>query len=139
MSDVNNGGKLLAYGKILADKIRAIADYTELTNFEKFVLDRGYEFDTEDALQAGYSRLSKCHQDILITQDEFIVEAGKYFATEILKEVYNALVLLLIKRSFAPVRSMRMRGTNGVCAIRKQSLPIRKDAISGRSITVTQK
>lgn len=85
------------YGARLADKIRAAiaSSQCELTVFDKFILDRGYEFDTEEELHAGYDRLAKCKNNILITQDEFIIEAGKHFNPEILKEVYNVLLSLV--------------------------------------------
>lgn len=68
---------------------------TEITDFEKFIRDRGWAFKTEEALKAGYERLCKCRHDILITQDEFITEAGEHFDPEILKDVYSALVDLV--------------------------------------------
>lgn len=83
------------FGRTLAQKIRETADTAKLTDFEKFVLNRGYEFETEEALKAGYDRLWKCKHDILITQDEFITEAGKHYEAETLTEVYNALVELM--------------------------------------------
>ena len=44
------------YGDLLAERIRANADASKLTDFEKFVLDRGYMFATEADLKAGYDR-----------------------------------------------------------------------------------
>jgi len=80
-----------AFGRTLAQKIRETADSTKLTDFEKFILDRGWEFETEEALKAGYDRLWKCRHDILITEEEFVIEAGKNYNAETIKAVYAAL------------------------------------------------
>lgn len=61
----------------------------------KFILDRGWEFETEEALKAGYDRLLKCKNDILITEVEFVIEAGKNYDSETLKTVYTALFELV--------------------------------------------
>lgn len=66
----------------------------EMTDFERFIHDRGWEFKTEEALKAGYDRLWKCKHGILITQDEFLTEA-KMQGEEAAKEVYNALAALV--------------------------------------------
>lgn len=80
----------LAFGRELAQKIRETAG-NAITDFEKFVLDRGFEFETEEALKAGYDRIWKCKHDILITEEEFVIEAGKNYDAEILKTVYAEL------------------------------------------------
>ena len=69
--------ELPGYGKTLAENIRAKygMDFSKLTDYEKYVLDRGWEFKTEEELKTGYDRLWKCSHDILITEDEFIAEA----------------------------------------------------------------
>jgi len=86
---------LPAYGKMLAEKIRAEADTAKLTSFERFILDRGWEFETEEAFKAGYDRFWKCQHDILITEEEFVIEAGKHYEAETLKTVYAALLELV--------------------------------------------
>lgn len=65
------------YGDLLAEKIRASANPEKLTDYEKFVLDRGFEFGTEASLKAGYDRLWKAHRGIMLTKDEFLAEANK--------------------------------------------------------------
>lgn len=65
------------YGDLLAENIRANADMSKLTDYEKFVLDRGFEFGTEAGLKAGYDRLWKAQCGILLTKDEFLTEANK--------------------------------------------------------------
>jgi hypothetical protein len=85
------------YGRLLSEKIRATADFSKLTDFEKFILDRGWEFKTEEALRAGYDRLWKCARDVLVTENEFIEEAGLGINTfsqwneDTAREVYNVL------------------------------------------------
>ena len=66
------------YGNLLADKIRAeTTDFKNLPDYEKFVLDRGFYYDTEETLKAAYDRARKSRHGILITENEFVIEAGK--------------------------------------------------------------
>lgn len=68
----------LEYGRLLGDKIRAeTTDFNNLSDFEKFVLDRGFYYDTEETLKAAYDRVWKSRHGILITEDEFVTETGK--------------------------------------------------------------
>lgn len=84
------------YGKKLAEVIRTNTDdFTKLSIYEKFILDRGFEFNTEEELKAGYDRLCKCRHGILLTEAEFIIEAGKYYEPETLKTVYAALLAMV--------------------------------------------
>ena len=79
------------YGDLLAERIRANADASKLTDFEKFVLDRGYMFATEADLKAGYDRKWKANHGIALTLEEFTAEAecrGRKLDT--LQEVYRA-------------------------------------------------
>ena len=66
----------------------------KMTGYDKFVLDRGWEFKTDEALKAGYERLWKCKNNILLTQDEFLCEAKKH-ESEATKKVYAALSALV--------------------------------------------
>ena len=66
--------------------------------YEKFVKDRGYEFKTQEELDAGYARLCKCSANALLTEEEFIAEAtcgGRQRNTDALKKVYAKLALLV--------------------------------------------
>lgn len=89
------------YGSLLAEKVKATADFSKLTDFEKFVLDRGWAFKTEETLRAGYDRLWKCNRGILITENEFVEEAGLEINTfsqwneDTAREVYNVLAGLV--------------------------------------------
>lgn len=69
-----------------------------ITDCEKFVHERGWEFKTDDAIKAAFERLCKCKQDVLITQDEFIAEAaprGGEHREEMTISVYDALADLV--------------------------------------------
>ncbi|MGP8313309.1 hypothetical protein ACG0Z4_20855 [Enterocloster aldenensis] len=81
------------YGSKLAEEIRTNTDdFSKLSDYEKFILDRGFEFKTEEELKAGYDRAWKCGHGVLLTEAEFVIEAGKYYEVETLKKVYAALV-----------------------------------------------
>lgn len=81
------------YGDLLAEKIRASANPAKLTDYEKFVLDRGFEFNTEADLKAGYDRLWKSRHGILLTKDEFLIEANK-LGDDTAAETYDVLANL---------------------------------------------
>lgn len=96
-----------SYGLELHERIRAAAtDGAKLSDFEKFILDRGFYFETEEALKAGYDRYWKSGHGILLTEAEFIAEARlqcpKNYDIETLSEVYTALVELVEKKVLAP-------------------------------------
>lgn len=91
-----------AYGELLADAIRATADYSKMNDFEKFVLDRGYMYRTEGKLRAGYNRVWKSKHDILITESEFALEAGPRYDAELLKVAYDVLVNLVKQEKIKP-------------------------------------
>lgn len=79
------------YGDMLCEKIRATADTAHLSDFEKFVLDRGYEFETEGELKAGYDRLWKASHGILLTAEEFRAETKDAKAAEDLYRILSSL------------------------------------------------
>lgn len=84
---------LPAYGAALAENIRTnTKDFSKLSHFEKFILDKGWAYKTEETLRAGYDRAWKCSHDILLTESEFITEAGEHYEPEKLKATYAALV-----------------------------------------------
>lgn len=96
-----------SYGRNLYERLRATAhSAAALSDFEKFVLDRGFEFDTEEALKAGYDRRWKAAHDILLTEAEFITEAqGNYpnnYDADTLTEVYAALVAQVKEKRLRP-------------------------------------
>ena len=59
--------KIPCYGELLAERIRATADTANLPPFEKFVLDRGWNFKTEESLKSAYDRLWKSYHGILLS------------------------------------------------------------------------
>lgn len=92
--------KMPKYGEMLMQSIRkAISENPshKPSKFERFVLDRGFLFETDEALKAGYDRYWKSGHNIIMTVDEFIEEAelGAHpFSEEekdIAKEVYEVL------------------------------------------------
>jgi len=80
-----------AYGKLLAEELSSKGDLKNLTDYENFTLNRGFLYNTEKDLLAGYNRSCKCNRNVLLTEDEFIIEAGEYYESETLKAVYAAL------------------------------------------------
>lgn len=89
------------YGRMLAEKIRAKADFKNQTDFEKFVLDSGFYYDTEEKFKAAYDRAWKSRHDILITENEFVAEVGKggsntfsQWNEEAARETYKTLAAL---------------------------------------------
>lgn len=94
------------YGDALAQKIRAEYSTTaELSDFEKFILERGYLYDTEEELKAGYDRLWKATHGILVTAEEFSAEVKsrvKWDKTLDTSELYETLVQLVKEKKMKP-------------------------------------
>lgn len=92
-----------AYGELLADAIRTnTQNFSQISDFEKFTLDNGHKYRTEEELQAGYNRAWKSKHDILLTEDEFILEAGPRYDAELIKAAYNALANLAKQGKIKP-------------------------------------
>lgn len=81
---------LPGYGQMLADRLRNDLK-GDPSDFERFVLDRGHEYKTLDALESAYERKYHSDHGVLLTLDEFTAEAGKNYDTETLKVVYEKL------------------------------------------------
>ena len=63
------------YGELLQEKIRTeTKDFNALNEFEKFILNCGYLYDTEEELKAGYDRAWKASHGIMVTAEEFAAE-----------------------------------------------------------------
>ena len=96
--------RLPGYGEMLSDKIRTeTQDFSKLGDFERFVLDRGFLFDTEEDLKAGYDRRWKAAHGILISAEEYAAEVtamNKKTLYDI--ETYYALVDLVEKKILKP-------------------------------------
>ena len=82
------------FGRKWSERIRTATpfDYSSLTDYEKFILNDGYKFKTEEELRAGYDRAWKNRHGIMLTEEEFIIEAGEYLETETLKVSYAKIV-----------------------------------------------
>lgn len=90
------------YGNELAGRIRETAkDLSRLSDFDRFVLNRGYQYETQEALQAGYDRHWKASHDILVTTEEFLAEAEKSQSVTA-ASTYNALVELVEANKLHP-------------------------------------
>ena len=96
-----NTEKLPNYGRMLIQSISEKFSGNpsdKPSDFERFVLGRGYLFESDEALKAGYDRYWKAEHNILITADEFIAEAELGVAPfseelrEATKEAYEILV-----------------------------------------------
>lgn len=95
-------GGPLHYGDELTAKIKEnTKDFSKLSDFDKFVLDNGYRYETREALQAGYERHWKAAHDILISLEEFLIEAEKQ-PSDPATDVYNALVDLVEEKKLRP-------------------------------------
>lgn len=91
--------KIPCYGELLAERIRATADTANLTPFEKFVLDRGWNFKTEESLKSAYDRLWKSYHGILLSKEEFMAEVNENRSKPgDAAETYDALVALVAEK-----------------------------------------
>lgn len=99
------------YGEMLSKQIRDTADTGKLTAFEKFVLDRGWLFSTEESLKAGYDRVWKSSHGIMITQEEFLAEANLRRKHANAAETYNALAAMVAEKKAGAKRRF------GVCGV----------------------
>jgi len=98
----NLSGSPLHYGDELTEKIRKnTKDFSKLSDFDKFVLDNGYRYETREALQAGYDRHWKAAHDILVTMEEFLAEAEKK-PSDPAADVYETLAGLVEAKKLRP-------------------------------------
>jgi len=98
----NLSGSPLHYGDELTEKIRKnTKDFSKLSDFDKFVLDNGYRYETREALQAGYDRHWKAAHDILVTMEEFLAEAEKK-PSDPAADTYEALAGLVEAKKLRP-------------------------------------
>jgi len=98
------------YGTWLEEKIRAEAqDFSKLSEFERFVLNSGYRFDTKEGLKAGFDRRQKTNDGIMLTEEEFAAECRPCFIREAdytppaaVSEVYKILIRLVEEEKLTP-------------------------------------
>ena len=90
------------YGDTLAEKIReTTADFSKISDFDKFVLDNGYKYKTREELQAGYDRRWKVSHGILVTLEDFLAEAEKK-PSDPAADTYKVLVGLVEEKKLTP-------------------------------------
>ena len=90
------------YGDMLTEKIReSTADFSKISDFDKFVLDNGYRYATKEELQAGYDRHWKARHNILVTMEEFLAEAGRK-QSDPAAGTYEVLVRLVEEKKLRP-------------------------------------
>lgn len=75
-----------------------------MTDFEKFIRERGYKYKTEEEIKAAYDRHWKVAHDIVITEDEFLAEVKPEDEqhAEAAKETYAMLVKLIEAKKLEP-------------------------------------
>lgn len=79
------------YGEMMEKKIRTSIDGRKPNDFEKFVLDNGYLYETEEALKAGYDRAWKASHGIMLTEEEFAEEVESRVKGVDTAELYDTL------------------------------------------------
>lgn len=90
------------YGDELAAKIREkTEDFSKISDFDRFVLNYGYKYETSEELRDGYDRQWKASHDILITMEEFLAEAEKT-TSDPAADTYEALVELVKGKKLRP-------------------------------------
>lgn len=95
-------GGPLHYGDELTAKIREnTKNLSKLSDFDKFVLDNGYRYETQEALRAGYERHWKAAHNILVSMDEFLAEAEKK-QSDPAADVYEILTGLVEAKKLRP-------------------------------------
>lgn len=98
----NLSSDVVHYGDELAAKIREnTEDFSKLSDFDQYVLDNGYRYKTREELYAGYDRHWKAARDILVTMEEFLIEADKK-KSELAADTYEALVGLVEEKKLRP-------------------------------------
>lgn len=86
----------------LTEKIRATTtDFSKISHFDKFVLDRGYKYKTEGELKVAYGRAWRASHNILITLEDFLAETEKK-PDEPAADTYAALARLVEEKKLQP-------------------------------------
>lgn len=100
--DTTEGKEPAHYGRDLAEKIReTTTDFSKISPFDKFVLDRGYKYKTEGELKVAYDRARRASHNILITLEDFLAETEKT-PDDPAADTYAALVRLVEEKKLQP-------------------------------------
>lgn len=106
---VNLSSDVVHYGDELAAKIREnTEDFSKLSDFDKFVLNNGHRYKTREELHAGYDRHWKAAHDILVTMEEFLIEADKK-QSDLAADTYKALIALVMVKELDEI--LRLNGS----------------------------
>ena len=101
-----NPEKAQKYGQLLHGKIRTeTKDFNALNDFKKFILERGYLYNTEEELKAGYDRVWKSRHGIMVTAEEFAEEVkSRFMGIEVpdTLPLYEVLSQLVRKEKLKP-------------------------------------
>lgn len=127
-----NTEKLPKYGELQMQFIRAKMSEDpsyQSSIFDKFVLDRGFLFKSEEELKAGYNRYWKSLRSILITADEFIAEAelgSCPFSEEKREKAKEAFKILaeLANKNIIPFREVYSYARYGWCLERPEAIEV---------------
>ena len=93
---------LVKNGAFIEVTVDGRAKSPNVTDFEQFQQDYKWKYKTEEIMQAAYDRYMKCNKGILLTEDEFITEAGEHYDVETLKSVYVTLAKLADQKKLKP-------------------------------------
>lgn len=74
------------------------SSYEDLNDFGKFLWNNGWKYKTDQERQAAFDRFRKCRAKQLLSEAEFVQEAGDRYEPDILKAVYARLVKLVEER-----------------------------------------
>ncbi len=88
------------YGKQRAAELRTeIKDFSKIDRYEQFILDKGWKYPTQKELNAAYDRLRRSMKGILLSEEEFLIEAGITGDEKIetAKQAYSVLAEMLEK------------------------------------------
>jgi hypothetical protein len=77
-----------------------MSEYTR----DDFIRDRGWQYKSEDTLNAAYARQVKCRNNDLLTREEYLAErcAETDYDVIVQTEIYDALVTLVANGKLRP-------------------------------------
>lgn len=91
------------YGYQLSEKLRTeTKDYNALGEYERFVLDEGFLYDTKETLKAAFDRLKKARNGELLTKEEFAAQVQSKYKGKESDALYFTLTELVNKNVLKP-------------------------------------